>query len=203
VLGNHRMVAGGDWRFGLHHGMWGSVVGLVGLGRIGKAMARRCQGFAMPVLAFDPAADRDYAAQAGVTLTAIDDLLRQADIVSLHLPLLPATRHIIGAREIGLMKRSAVIVNTARGGLIDEAALASALRGGRLAGAGLDAFESEPPTGSPLLGLDNVILSPHTAASDLKTEALMGNRCIDHILVMWSGGRPDGDCVLNPETLVK
>jgi len=201
ILGNHRMVVEGGWRFALHQGMWGRVAGLVGLGRIGKAMARRCQAFSMPVLAFDPALDRDHAAQAGITPTTLEEVLQRADIVSLHLPLLASTRHIIGAREIALMKRGAVIVNTARGGLIDEDALAAALRDGRLAGAGLDTFEREPPTGSPLLSLGNVILSPHAAASDPKTEELMGHRCVDHILAVWGGARPDLDCVLNPQTL--
>lgn len=198
---NHRMVAGGEWRFGLHHGMWGNVAGLVGLGRIGRAMARRCKGFAMPVLAFDPAADPAEAEQAGIALLPLDDLLRQADIVSLHLPLLASTRHIIGAREIGLMKPTSVLINTARGGLIDEVALHRALTEKRLAGAGLDVFEHEPPRDSPLLGLDNVILSPHTAASDLKTEALMGNRCVDHILALHAGRSPGAEFVLNPEAV--
>lgn len=201
ILDHHRMVVEGAWRFSLHHGMWGSTVGLIGLGRIGKAMARRCQGFLMPVLAYDPAADRAHATEAGITLTTLDELLERADIVSLHLPLLPSTRHIIGARELGLMKPSAIIVNTARGGLIDEAALAAALQNGRLAGAGLDTFEQEPPLGSPLLSLSNVIVSPHTAASDLRTEGLMGNLCVDHILAVWNGARPATECVLNPETL--
>ena len=201
ILGHHHLVAQGAWRSSLHHGMWGSTVGLIGLGRIGKAMARRCQGFLMPVLAYDPAADLAQAAGAGITLTTLDELLERADIVSLHLPLLPSTSHIIGARELALMKPGAVIVNTARGGLIDETALAAALQCGRLAGAGLDTFEHEPPVGSPLLSLPNVILSPHIAASDLRTEGLMGNRCIDHILAVWNGAHPSADCVLNPQTL--
>lgn len=203
VLGHHRMVAEGAWRFALHHGMWGSTVGLIGLGRIGHAMARRCRAFAMPVLAFDPVEDDAVATQTGVTLMPLEKLLRASDIVSLHLPLLASTRHIIGARELALMKPSAILINTARGGLIDEEALADALAGGRLAGAGLDVFEREPPTGSRLLTMPNVILSPHTAASDLRTEVLMGNKCIDHILALHNGGNPQADCVLNPETLAR
>jgi D-3-phosphoglycerate dehydrogenase / 2-oxoglutarate reductase len=198
---HHRMVLDGAWGFSRHHGMWGSTVGLVGLGRIGKAMARRCQAFAMPVLAYDPALDAKSAADLGITRASLDELLATSDIVSLHLPLLPSTRGLIGSRELALMKTSAILINTARGGLIDEHALAASLREGRLAGAGLDTFASEPPTGSPLLTCPNVILSPHTAASDLRTEALMGNKCIDHILAVWSGAPPDPACVLNPESL--
>jgi phosphoglycerate dehydrogenase-like enzyme len=109
-------------------GLWGRRMGIVGLGRIGKAMARRCRAFEMQLLAADPVADEAFAAATGIELVALDDLLRRADFVSLHTPLAPATRNLIGRRELALMKPTAFLINTARGGLIDEVALYEALR---------------------------------------------------------------------------
>jgi phosphoglycerate dehydrogenase-like enzyme len=176
-------------------------MGIVGLGRIGQAMARRCRAFDMRLLATDPVADPAFAAAHSIELMALDDLLRAADFVSLHTPLAPETRHLIGRRELALMKPSAFLINTARGGLIDEAALYEALTSGRLAGAGLDVFEAEPPEGSPLLKLDNVLLAPHAAGMDEAAERLMGERCVANILAIVRGEDPGGGYVLNPEVL--
>jgi D-3-phosphoglycerate dehydrogenase len=164
-------------------------------------MARRCLAFEMPVLATDPLPDRAFAAAHGIQLVAMDDLLRRADFVSLHTPLSPATRHLIGQRELALMKRSAFLINTARGGLIDETALHEALIAGSIAGAGLDVFAAEPPVGSPLLGLDNVLLAPHAAGMDDAAERLMGERCVASILAVHQGRDPGPGYVLNPEAL--
>jgi phosphoglycerate dehydrogenase-like enzyme len=201
LLPHHARVAAGGWGCSFHPGLWGRCMGIVGLGRIGKAMARRCRAFDLRLLATDPVADPAFAAAHSIELVALDDLLGAADFVSLHTPLAPETRHLIGRRELALMKPSAFLINTARGGLIDEAALYEALTSGRLAGAGLDVFEAEPPEGSPLLKLDNVLLAPHAAGMDEAAERLMGERCVASILAIVRGKDPGGGYVLNPEVL--
>jgi D-3-phosphoglycerate dehydrogenase / 2-oxoglutarate reductase len=201
LLPHHVRVAGRGWGCSFHPGLWGRCIGIVGLGRIGKAMARRASAFAMRVLAADPLPDRTFAAASGIELVPLDELLRTADVVSLHTPLAPETRHLIGRRELALMKPGAFVINTARGGLIDEAALYEALAAGRLAGAGLDVFEAEPPEGSPLLDLPNVLLAPHAAGMDEAAERLMGERCVASILAIHRGQDPGPGYVLNPEVL--
>jgi D-3-phosphoglycerate dehydrogenase len=201
LLPHHARVAGRGWGCSFHPGLWGRCIGIVGLGRIGKAMARRASSFAMRVLAADPLPDRAFAAANRIDLVSLDELLRQADIVSLHTPLAPETRHLIGRRELALMKPGGFLINTARGGLIDEAALYEALAAGRLGGAGLDVFEAEPPEGSPLLDLPNVLLAPHAAGMDEAAERLMGERCVASILAIRRGQDPGPGYVLNPEVL--
>ena len=132
---------------------------------------------------------------------ALERLLQHADIVTLHCPASPATRHMINVERLALMKPTAYLINTARGPLVDEAALYDALVGGRLAGAGLDVFEREPLTASPLFALDNVLLSPHVAGVDLTSEVAMADRAIDAILAVRHGRVPAGDCLLNPGAL--
>jgi D-3-phosphoglycerate dehydrogenase len=144
--------------------MAGETLGLVSLGTIARAVARRAAGFDMRVIAFDPFVDPADARAAGVELLPLDDVLGQADYLSIHTPLVAATRGLIGARELALMKPNAYVVLTSRGGIIDEAALADAVREGRIAGAGIDVWDGEPVDPShPLLQLDNVIGSPHAA----------------------------------------
>jgi phosphoglycerate dehydrogenase-like enzyme len=139
----------------------GLTIGYVGMGRIAQAVAKRLAGFDVCGVFFDPAVD----SHEGLTRVPLDTLLAQSDIVSLHVPLTPQTRHLIGREQIARMKRGAYIVNTARGGLIDEAALLHALRSGHLAGAALDVFEQEPmPRSHPLYELPNVVLTPHISA---------------------------------------
>jgi phosphoglycerate dehydrogenase-like enzyme len=144
----------------------GKTLGLVGFGRIGRAVAARAAAFEADVLYYDPVrAPADAEEALRVAYRPLDDLLRESDIVSVHVPLSDQTRHIVGARELALMKPSAILLNTARGPLVDEAALVQALTSGQIAGAGLDVFEQEPPAaGNPLLRLDNVVATPHIAA---------------------------------------
>jgi D-3-phosphoglycerate dehydrogenase len=161
----------------------------VGIGqRIGKAVARRCRGFEMRVLAYDAAPDIAFAREHGIRFVPLDTLLSEADIVTLHAPHTPETENLINHERLALMKPTAYLVNTARGGLVDEVALCEALASGRLAGAGLDVFRKEPPTASPLLDLANVVLSSHSAGSNATSEAAGANRCIDSILAMARGG---------------
>ena len=147
----------------------GKSIGLVGFGRIGRAVAQRARAFEARVLYYDPfRAGAATEVELDVTYRALDDLLREADVVSLHLPLSAETRHVIGERELGLMKRSAVLLNTARGPLVDESALLAALQRRQIAGAGLDVFEQEPADpANPLLQLENVVVTPHISAGTI------------------------------------
>ncbi|MDA0710807.1 MAG: 2-hydroxyacid dehydrogenase, partial [bacterium] len=146
--------------------LFGKRVGIIGLGRIGRELAIRLRAFGCEVCYTDTIRlPQEDEATLSVTFVERDDLLRTSDVVTLHLPLLPQTRNLIGQRELSLMKPTTVLINAARGGLVDEAALVSALREGRIAGAGLDVFEQEPPpVDHPLLFMDNVIAVPHIAA---------------------------------------
>jgi D-3-phosphoglycerate dehydrogenase / 2-oxoglutarate reductase len=165
----HVELAAGRWRRDLLEGIppiYGQTLGLIGFGHIGRAVARRAQAFDLEVLAYDPFVERDLIARAGARPAEFDDLLRRSDFVSLHVPLSDRTRHMLGERELGLMRPSAFLLNTARGGLVDEQALLRALTSGSIAGAGLDVFEKEPPDPThPLLGLANVVHTPHSAGT--------------------------------------
>jgi (S)-sulfolactate dehydrogenase len=162
-------VAAGAWpRAGLSQGREtaGKTLGIVGFGGIGRLVARLAQGLGMQVIASDPLLPRDAPvwAETGVSPCGLEELLAGADAVTLHVPLGPDTRHLIDARRIVTMRPGAVLVNTARGGVVDEPALAAALHDGRLAGAALDVFEQEPlQAGSALAGVPNLILTPHVA----------------------------------------
>ncbi len=163
-----RAVRAGVWD---RHRAWplftlhGRTLGLVGFGRIARAVARKLSGFEMSVVAFDPMVSADAGATLGATMANLDEVLSRADAVSVHCPLTPETRHLIDERAIRKMKPTAVLINTARGPVIDEAALTRALTEGWIAGAGLDVLEQEPANPAhPLLQLDNVVITPHIAA---------------------------------------
>lgn len=169
LTGLHAELAAGRWRRDMLDGMppiYGQTLGLIGFGHIGRAVARRAQAFEMDVLAYDPFVGPDAMAQAGVRSAAFDEVLRTSDFVSLHVPLSDRTRHMLGERELRLMRPTAFLLNTARGGLVDEQALLQALTSAWIAGAGLDVFEDEPPDAThPLLGLSNVVHTPHSAGT--------------------------------------
>lgn len=188
----------GEWnRTGPHTPslLSGATVGLVGFGRTGRLVAERLRGFGVRLLVHDPVAwDHDAAHQAG-----LDELLAVADVVSLHLPLLESTRKLIGARELGLVKRGAIVVNAARGGVIDEQALCEALETGRLRGAALDVFEDEPPRASRLIELPNVLLSPHIAGLSEHSVHEMTRRATASVLDVLGGRVPRH--VANPDVL--
>ena len=152
----------------------GKTLGLVGLGRVGMEVARRARGLEMKVLAHDPYVTPAAAREVEVELVPLDDVLRESDVVSLHTSLSAATEKMIGAEAIGKMKKGARLINCARGELIDEAALAEALRSGHLGGAALDTFATEPPKNSPLIGLPNLIATPHIAGSTAEAQEEVG-----------------------------
>ena len=175
----------------------GRTIGIVGLGRIGKALALRLPSLQVTTLAFEPFPDHEFVRKHGVELTSLEDLLRRSDIVSLHLPVTEDSRDMINSERLALMKRGALLVNTARGALIVEQDLHRALVDGQLAGAGLDVLRQEPPPANhPLLDLENVLFSPHTAGVDEQSHhdsVVM----VAQILVDLHQGRWPADCVVN------
>jgi glyoxylate reductase len=180
----------------------GKTLGVVGFGRIGRAMARRALGFGMRVLyqdaiAADPAVERELNA----TRTDLATLLRESDFVTLHTPLIPETRHLINARTLRTMKKTAYLVNAARGPVVDEAALVQALQEGWIAGAGLDVFEEEPTVHPGLIGLPNVVLAPHIASASHETRLKMATLAVENCLAVLEGKTPPTP--VNPEVLTR
>lgn len=179
-------------------GVHGKTIGIVGLGRIGRAMARRARGFDMRILytkrtRLAEAEEREF----GATYASLDDLLRQADFVSINAAFTPQTRHLIGARELALMKRSAFLLNTSRGPLVHESALVEALRARRIAGAGLDVYEEEPRVNPGLLSLAQVVLTPHLGSAVGELREQMAHVVVDNLQAVLSGKRPPN--LHNPE----
>ena len=196
-----RRVRAGTWGTLQHGRLHGTTVGVIGFGRIGRAVAKRCLGFNMEVLVADPIAEADTVARLGYRLVELDELLGHADCITLHTPLLPETRHLIDARRLALVKPAAILINTARGGLVDEAALVEALAQDRLAGAGLDVFETEPLPDGPLLRSERIVLSPHVAGLSALSLQAMAARCSESILAVLRGRDPGPGLLLNPEVL--
>ncbi len=180
-------------------GVWGRTIGLVGGGgRIGKAVARRAHGFSMRTLYWGPRRIPESDERAlELVYVPLDTLLAESDFVSLHPPLRPETVHLIGARELGLMKPTAFLVNTARGPIVDEKALVDALLAKRIAGAALDVFEREPEVEEALLAMPNVVLTPHLGSAEVETREAIANVVVDNIAAVIEGRRPPNCC--NPE----
>jgi glyoxylate reductase len=181
------------WKWGVLWGadIHGKTLGVVGFGRIGRAVARRALGFGMRVLYHDSVrADAAVERELKATPTDLDTLLREADFVTLHTLLSPETRHLINARTLGLMKKTAILVNASRGPVVDEAALAEALATGRIAGAGLDVFEEEPRIHPGLLPLPNVTMAPHIGSASLDTRIAMATLAIRNCLAVLEGKPP-------------
>jgi glyoxylate reductase len=181
--------------------VWGKVLGLVGgKGGIGRAVARRAQGFGMRVLYCGPRRMPEEEEQRrAMTFVPFDELLQWSDFVSLHAPLKPETRHMIGARALARMKPTAFLINTARGPIVDEAALVRALTKQQIAGAGLDVFEREPKVSAALTKMKNVVLAPHLGSAVAELRDVMANVVVDNIFAILEG-RPPPNCV-NPEVL--
>jgi glyoxylate reductase len=190
--GERLIRAGRPWKWGmgfmLGHGLRGARLGIVGLGGIGSRVAHRARAFGMEI-AYSSRSESPHAAELEATRLDLDELLATADVVSLHTPLTPATRHLIGARELALMKPTATFVNTARGAVVDEAALAEALRDGVITAAGLDVFEDEPQVHPGLLVLENVVLVPHLGSATVETRAAMAELAATNAIAI-AGGEP-------------
>jgi D-3-phosphoglycerate dehydrogenase len=174
------------------------TLGIVGLGRIGKALALRARGLDMRLLACEIAPDQAFLRQHPLELVPFEELLARSDFVSLHVPLTPLTRQMINRRTLSVMKPSAFLVNTARGGVINEEDLLEALKEGRIAGAGLDVFAREPAGKHPLLELDNVIATPHTAGVDRRSRDEMAWRAAQAIVRLLRGEWP-AEQIVNPD----
>lgn len=177
--------------------VFGATLGIVGLGEIGEAMARRARGFDMRVLYASLTRKPAAEARLGLDFVALDELLRRSDFVSLHTPLTPETRHLIGSAQLALMKPTALLVNTARGGVVDQDALIAALRDGVIGGAALDVTDPEPlPLDNPLYSFPNVVITPHIASASLATRSKMADMAAANIIEVLAGREP-----LNPVLL--
>ncbi len=185
------MFLGGD--------VYGKTLGVVGVGRIGSAVAKRAKGFNMRVLYTDVVRNEEIEKEVGAKKVELDELLRESDFVTLHVPLMPSTRYLIGERELKLMKKTAYLINTSRGPVVDERALVEALRKGEIAGAGLDVYENEPELSPGLAELDNVVLTPHIASASVETRTRMATLAAENIIAFFEGKRPP--TIVNPEVL--
>jgi len=174
----------------------GATLGIIGAGRIGRAFALKSRGFDMKVLYTDEHPCEELEKSLGARKVSLQELLRESDFVSVHVPLMPATRHLIDEAALALMKRTAVLVNTSRGPVVDEAALVRALRGGTIAAAGLDVYEAEPLAAEGLAELPNVVMTPHTASATVASRNGMAVKAAANLVAMLSGKRPP-DCI-NP-----
>lgn len=173
------------------------VLGIIGFGRIGQAVMRRSRGFRMKVIAYDPPAKAVIEKMKGVEYRELDDLLRESDFVTIHCPLTKQTHHLIGKRELELMKPTAIMINTSRGPVVDERALVSALRRGKIAGAGLDVYEKEPHLSPGMAKLENVVLLPHIGSATEDTRGQMAVVAVKNAIMMLRGKRPKN--IVNPE----
>ncbi|MDT8307663.1 MAG: phosphoglycerate dehydrogenase, partial [Anaerolineae bacterium] len=180
----HASLSQGEWRRSDFVGvqLYGKTLGIIGLGRIGQLVAQRALPFGMEVIAYDPYVSEEIARETGVTLLDLDDLLAEADYITLHAVVTPETQGMINARTIAQMKDGVRIVNVARGKLIDEAALAEALRSGKVAAAAVDVYSKEPPEDNPLIGLPNVLHTPHLGASTLEAQRDVATEIVDQVL---------------------
>lgn len=170
--------------------VWGKKLGIVGMGRIGQAVARRARGFDMEILYHNRSRKQQAEKELGARYVELDELLETADFVSIHTPLTDETRHLIGTSELQRMKREAVLVNTSRGPVVDEAALAKALAEGQIFAAGLDVYEEEPKVHPKLLELENVVLAPHIGSGSIETRNKMATLAAENVVAVLSGEEP-------------
>jgi D-3-phosphoglycerate dehydrogenase len=191
----HLATKGGAWPRQCLIPLRGQTLGIVGLGRIGKAVAERGEAFGMKLLAYEPFPDQAFVAQHGVTLAPLEQVLREADFVTLHVPLSTESKYMMNKKTLAMMKPTAFLVNTARGALVHEHDLADAVREKKIAGAGIDVFENEPPGKSPLFELDNVIVAPHVAGIDFQALQEMAYSAARSICMLHKGDWPEAEVV--------
>ena len=182
-----KAVRKGEWPRNDGVELRGKTLGIAGLGAIGKNIAKRAKAFEMNVVAFDPYFDAAFGSAYGVANVSLDELLSVSDVVTLHMPLNDKTHHAIGADAFAKMKDGVLLINTARGGLIDEAAAEEALKTGKLGGLGLDVYEAEPVSASPLIAYDNVVMTPHTGAHTKEAIVGMGVLAVENLIKVLSG----------------
>jgi D-3-phosphoglycerate dehydrogenase / 2-oxoglutarate reductase len=202
LIAQHLATKAGKWPRQANIPLRGRVLGIAGLGRIGKAVAIRGACFGMKLLAYEPFPDYQFLSQHNITLTTIEKLLADSDYLSLHVPLTPESKYLINKKTLALMKPTAFLINTARGGLVCEADLIQALKTKKIAGAGLDVFEKEPPPPSELFELDNVVLTPHVAGVDLQSRDDMAESAAQAIVDLSRGQWP-AEKIVNPEVRAK
>lgn len=206
VVEADKYVRTGQWRVSWHPSMlqgrdvYGATMGIVGAGRIGYAVARRAKGFNMKILYYDviprPEMERDFDAKR----VDLDMLLKESDFVSIHVPLMKETHHLINADKLKLMKKTAYLINNARGPVVDEKALYQVLKKGQIAGAGIDVFEQEPtPIDNPLLKLDNVVVAPHISSASYETRSRMAEMVAENLVAFFEGKKPPN--LVNPEVM--
>jgi len=201
VVEAHECVVSGGWKQFLGTGVYGRYLGIIGLGQIGLAVADRARGFGMKLLGHDPyAGERVRALRPDIEIMGLEQLLSSSDYISLNLPLSDETRGLIGRDALKLVKSTAMLVNTSRGRIVDEEAMYEALVEKRIAGYAADVFEKEPPTGSPLLTLPNVLLTPHIGWYTQDHMRSLGDQVISSVLAVYAGKAPD--TILNPEVLL-
>lgn len=207
VVEGDAVVRSGGWKtwhpsFLLGQDVHGATLGIIGLGAIGQAVARRARAFDMKLLYYSRSRKPEAEAELGIVYRPLDGLLREADFISLHCPLTPATRGLIGERAFALMKPTAILINTARGPIVDQRALYEALRTGQIAHAALDVMEVEPiPPDDPLLTLRNLTVTPHIGSATVGTRARMAELAAENIIAFFRGERPPN--LLNPEVLAR
>jgi len=178
----------GEWQKVQGRELRGKTLAIIGLGKIGAAVARRARAFEMECVGFDPIVSAADIRALGVEPATFEEIFPRAEILTLHAPMLPETAGMVGAAQLARMPRGAVLVNAARGGLVDEAALVEALRSGALAGAAFDVYANEPPTGSPLLALPNVVLTPHVGAATVEAQEAVGEEIVRLLLAKMGAG---------------
>ena len=206
VVEADKYVRTGQWKVGWHPMMmqgrdvYGSTIGIVGAGRIGYGVAERAKGFKMKILYYDVIPRPEMEKALGAKRVEFDELLKESDFVSIHVPLMKQTYHLVNAEKLKLMKKTAYLINNSRGPVVDEKALYQALKAGKIAGAGLDVFEQEPtPVDNPLLKLENVVVAPHISSASYETRSRMAEMVAENLVAFFKGERPPN--LVNPDVL--
>jgi glyoxylate reductase len=206
VVEADKYVRAGQWKVSWHPSMlqgrdvYGATIGIVGAGRIGYAVAKRAKGFDMKILFYDVIPRPEMEKDLGAKRVDLDTLFRDSDYVSVHVPLMKETYHLVNEERLRLMKKTAYLINNSRGPVVDEKALFQALKEGRIAGVGLDVFEQEPtPMDNPLLKLDNVVVAPHISSASYETRSRMAEMVADNLVAFFEGRKPPN--LINPDVM--